>query len=120
MPAKNQHEYSADGVAAYMRENIGTRYICAGLARVSHVDTDDMRETLIALVDQGRIEMVAQARNKLYFVRTEAEIAAIAKQSAPKLRGEYRQSGAAWSEVARRLAEFRAGPSVYAELEKAC
>lgn len=118
MPAKNSHPYSEIGVFEYIGDNKGIRYQCNKLARVFHCEPDDMRDTLDALVAKNWIETASSGRARLYFVRAAEEIAAIAKQEAPKLRGEYRQSGAAWSEVARRLAEFRSGPSVYAELEK--
>jgi hypothetical protein len=100
-----------------MTESNGTRYVCANLAKVFKVDAADMRMMLLELVDQGIVELVSQARNKLYFIRTEAEKEKISAMTPALLAVKpYKQTGAAWDTVRERVADFRSGPSLYATL----
>ena len=113
MPAKNQHSFTQVGVFEYIQDNRGLRYQCNKLARVFHCDPDDMRDTLDALVAKKWIETASSGRARLFFIRGQAEAAMIDGMSAPKAIKPYKQVGPAWSEVARRLAEFRADPSLH-------
>lgn len=119
MPVKHAQEYSQIGVFEYIQQNKGIRYQCNKLAKVFQCDSDDMRDTLDALVEKNWVQTASSGRAKLFFIRTESEKFAIdemdkSQMSAPAK--PYQQVGRAWDTVRERLADFRAGPSLHSDI----
>lgn len=116
MPAKNNHELSEIGVFEYIQDNRGIRYQCNQLARAFHCGIDEMRAILGDLTAKKWIETASTGRVRLFFIRTAAEQSAFGRIATPASAGQYRQTGSAWAEVMRKLADFRKIPSLYAPL----
>lgn len=113
MSVKNNHEFTEAGVTAFMTESNGRRYPNNRLAQNFDVENDEMREMLAKLVEQKRVEETVVGRQRVFFIRTEAEREAImSMNAAPKAMKPYNPSGPEWDRVNERLAEFREIKSV--------
>ena len=114
MPAKG--EYSDAEVIQYLRSKAGDKFAYRKLARIFHCGNDDMKATLAKLASEGKIEVETEASDRYQYYFIAKEVAPVVAHASRMGVQQYKQVGPAWSEVARRLAEFRAGPSVYAKL----
>lgn len=105
--ARSAEEFTLDNLAEYMKLGNGTRYPPYKLANAFHCSTDEMREVLRQLVVADRVEEVVIGRQRIFFIRTDAERATIAAMNAPpKAMRPYQPTGPEWDRVTERLAEF--------------
>lgn len=66
-----QNKDLAGDVLAYLQENPGKRFVSNQLARTFKVAAPEMKRTLTAMA--GQIDMLVSGKNRMYFVKTEAE-----------------------------------------------
>ncbi len=112
MPAKSK--YSASEVVQYLHDHAGEKFAYRKLSRIFHCGSEDMRGTLAQLASAGTILVQGVGPYQYYFV---AEREKVASEHPMRIAAKpYQQSGRAWDTVRERIADFRAGPSLYATL----
>lgn len=115
MPAKSN--YTNAEVAQYLRDHAGKEFAYRRLVKVFHCSVEDMKASLATLTAAGEIHLHQAGSYQYYFV-PKPETIEVKRLDPPIVARQYKQGGAAWGEVMRKLAEFRAGPSLYAKLEE--
>lgn len=114
MPAKSN--YTNAQVAQYLRDHAGVKFAYRRLVKeVFHCSVDDMKATLAELVATGDIQLHQAGSYQYYFVPAPEKVE-VKRLDPPIVARQYKQGGAAWAEVMRKVADYRKITSLYAPL----